>query len=127
MSAEQAGAPFIESIDDFFDKTGPLPPTFDDARRFPRFYYRSCAEIAVHPFCGRQATAAVHCFVLTRDLSRSGLSLLHNEQLFPSQRIDLILNGAPPRTAEVVWCRRMGDQRYAVGCRFSKADAGEKT
>ena len=99
MSARPPSTPFVESIDDFFDKSGPLPPVLDDARRFPRFYYRSCAEVIIHPFCGRPGTAAVRCFVLTRDLSRNGLSLLHNQQLFPAQRLELLLNGAPPRLA----------------------------
>ena len=111
----------IESVDDFFAKQGPLPSKYDDSRRFPRFYFRTCAEALIYPAAGRQTPASAHCYVLTRDLSRSGLSLLHNAQLFPGQRIDIILNGEPPRLIEVVWCRRIADGRYSAGCRFCKA------
>jgi PilZ domain len=111
----------IESVDDFFGKQGPLPSKYDDSRRFPRFYFRTCAEALIYPAAGKQAPPSAHCFVLTCDLSRSGISLLHNAQLFPGQRIDIILNGEPPRLIEVVWCRRVADGRYSVGCRFCKA------
>ena len=47
-----------------------------------------------------------------------GLRLLHNEQLFPGQRLDMVLNGQPPRPTEVVWCRRLAPGRYAVTARF---------
>jgi hypothetical protein len=43
----------VEPIDEFFEKSGPLPITLDDVRRFPRFYFRSCAEVTIHPL--RQA------------------------------------------------------------------------
>jgi PilZ domain len=110
----------VESVDDFFAKGGPLPTSFNDVRRFPRFYFRTCAEAIIHPYCNGQSSAPVQCFVLTCDLSRSGLSLLHSKQLFPGQRVDIILNGEPPRHLEVVWCRRLAVHRYAIGCRFRK-------
>jgi len=110
----------IETDADFFAKVGPLPKAWDDLRRHPRFYFRSCAEATVYPLAAAESTPPTHCFVLTRDLSRSGLSLMHNAQLFPGQRMDIVLNGQAPRPVEVVWCRRMAPGRYAVGCRFSK-------
>jgi hypothetical protein len=119
---QDASASLVESVDDFFGKGGPLPTSFNDVRRFPRFYFRTCAEAIIYPFCDRQSPAPVQCFVLTCDLSRSGLSLLHSKQLFPGQRVDIILNGEPPRLVEVVWCRRLANHRYAVGCRFRKAN-----
>jgi len=113
----------IESIDDFFDKSGPLPVSLDDVRRFPRFYFRSCADVTIHPL--RPSQQPTQCVVLTRDLSRSGLSLLHNAQLFPGQRVDIVLDGRPPKNVEVIWCRRLDDKIYLIGCRFTKTDAPE--
>jgi hypothetical protein len=103
---------------EFFDKSGMLPVTPDDGRRFPRFYFRTCAEAIIHPLFNAREPS--RCFVLTRDLSRGGVSLLHASQLFPGQRLDLVLNGEPPRPVEVVRCRRLKDGSYVVGCRFTK-------
>jgi hypothetical protein len=107
----------IEAADDFFAKAGPLPPAFDDVRRHPRFYFRSCAEATIYPF-GPQREER-HCFLLTRDLSRGGVGLIHREQLFPGQRMEITLNGHPPRQAEVMWCRRLAADSYVCGCRFA--------
>jgi hypothetical protein len=119
----QTAPPLVESVDDFFTKEGPVPTCFDDVRRFPRFYFRSCAEAVIYPLSIKQEATPAQCFVLTCDISRSGLSLLHSVQLFPGQKVDIILNGDPPRPLEVVWCRRLADHRYAVGCRFRRTDA----
>jgi len=120
--SKPAPAPIVESVDDFFAKEGPVPTSYDDVRRFPRFYFRSCAEAIIHPFGKPSAKVPDPCFVLTCDLSRSGLSLLHTAQLFPGQKVDIILNAEAPRPLEVVWCRRLSDNRYAVGCRFRKTE-----
>ena len=109
---------FVESDDEFFELTGPLPTAWDDHRRFPRFYYRSCAEAIIHPLRSSKNATRCQCFLLTRDLSRGGLSIIHTEQLFPGQKLEVILNAESPRLVEVVWCRRWSHNRYAVGCRF---------
>jgi hypothetical protein len=122
MTPVSGAGPSIESMDDFFDRTGPLPTNFDDVRRFARFYFRSCAEAVIHPLVKRSGFEPAQRFVLTCDLSRTGLRLLHNEQLFPGQRVDVMLNGQPARAMEVVWCKRIAPKRYAVGCRFTAGD-----
>src|SRR5437667_328020 len=116
---------FVESDHEFFELTGPLPTAWDEHRRFPRFYYRSCAEAIVHPLRSAKNAERCQCFLLTRDVSRGGLSIVHTEQLFPGQKLDVILNGAAPRSVEVVWCRRWSHNRYAVGCRFLGSTAEE--
>jgi len=114
----------VEPIDEFFEKSGPLPITLDDVRRFPRFYFRSCAEATIHRL--RPSQPLAQCVVLTRDLSRSGLSLLHNSQVFPGQRIDIVLDGRPPKALEVMWCRMLDEKLYLIGCRFfSSSDSTE--
>jgi hypothetical protein len=121
----QAAAPppdsFVESDHEFFELTGPMPTAWDDHRRFPRFYFRSCAEANIYPLRREKAATTQPCFVLTRDLSRGGMSLIHSEQLFPGQRLEVILNCETPRLMEVVWCRRWTHGRYCVGCRFISA------
>jgi hypothetical protein len=109
---------FLESDHEFFELTGPLPTAWDEHRRFPRFYFRSCAELLIYPLRGERDPEEPPRFVLTRDLSRGGMSLVHTEQLFPTQRLEIILNGAAPRSLEVMWCRRWTHGRYVIGCRF---------
>ena len=121
MSELTANPELTESADDFWDRSGPLPTGPSDVRRFPRFYFRSCAEALVHSLGAKNETPAHH-FVVTSDLSRGGLSLLHKDQLFPGQRLDIILNGEPPRRMEVMWCKRIGMARYAIGCKFVKTE-----
>ena len=114
----------VESDADFFAKAGPLPTAWDEARRHPRFYYRAQVQATIHPFRGAQ-NPAVQCSVLTRDLSRGGLNVLHTEQLFPGQRIELLLLDGVRRMVEVCWCRRLGNRSYSVGCRFLPMDAAK--
>ena len=119
-AADQAA---VESDADFFAKAGPLPTAWDEARRFPRFYYRARVQAVIHPFRGAPQPP-VQCSLLARDLSRGGMNLLYTEQLYPGQRIDLTLIDGVQRTVEVCWCRRVAHRCYSVGCRFAKLDNG---
>jgi len=111
-------SPKVETADEFFAKSGPLPPAFDDDRRYPRFYFRTCAEATIYPLGSKKDASPESFFVVTCDLSRAGVSILHTAQLFPGQRLGLVLNGQPPRPLKVIWCRKCDDGRYLVGCRF---------
>jgi hypothetical protein len=116
----QATVQKTEWIDDFFAKAGQKPVALNDHRRHPRFYFRSCAEVTIHPI--KKEGQAAHTFVLTQDLSRSGFSMIHASQLFPGQRLEVSLNGKPPVPAVVAWCHRMPDKHYNVGCEFVAGD-----
>jgi PilZ domain-containing protein len=116
--SQSAANSIVESDQEFFELTGPMPKAWKENRRFPRFYFRSCAEAIIYPLRGKDNPPPAQCFVLTRDLSRGGMGLVHSHQLFPGQRVDVLLNGQPPRQVEVVWCRRWTHQRYVAGCRF---------
>jgi hypothetical protein len=113
----------IESDREFFALSGPMPTVANEKRRFPRFYFRSCAEALIYPLRGGDNPQPAHCYLLTRDISRSGIGLVHTQQLFPGQRVDVILNGQSPKQAKVVWCRRFHDNRYVVGCKFCNGPA----
>jgi hypothetical protein len=106
-----------ESESEFFERTGPMPMIDENDRVYPRYYFRSCAEVTIYPLDESQPVP-VPCFVLTRDLSRDRVSLIHYEQLVPGQRLDVVLNGEAPRPVEVVTCEPWIDGRFAVGCRF---------
>ena len=114
--------PDCESADEFFSKVGPLPTGQDDIRRFPRYYFRSCAKAKILPPPGSPQSAPAFRFILTRDLSRSGMGILLTEQLFPGQRMEITLSGQTSRWIEVMWCRRIDDEGFVCGCKFIRPD-----
>jgi len=99
-------------------------PPSADGRLFQRHIFRACISAIVHAPPGQTATivtgAGTPCQMLTRDISRSGLNLLHKQQLYPGQKIDVVLTDGQPRRLEVIWCRRLGVGCYSAGCRFMK-------
>jgi hypothetical protein len=109
-----------ESANDFFSNSGAMPRVFDDQRRFPRFFFRSCADATIYPL--QPGLEPTKCVMVTRDVSRGGMGLVHNAQLFPGQRLDLVLNGTISKSLEVVWCRRVADNSYSVGCKFKESE-----
>jgi hypothetical protein len=88
-----------------------------DSRVFPRFAFRGRAKAVVFPLEGHLGGEPQESEVLTTDVSRGGLSLLHRKQLYPGQQILLVLDGAN-RLVEVCWCCRVWAGLYSAGCRF---------
>jgi hypothetical protein len=88
-----------------------------EGRRFPRFHYQSRIRATVYPF-NDGASAPLECTMLTRDLSRGGINLLHTDPLLLGQKIALTLSESGPRFVEVMWCRRVAHRCYSLGCRF---------
>ena len=86
-----------------------------DAREFPRFPSRGRAQALV--FSPQGGEEPQESEVITTDVSRTGLSLLHRKQLYPGQQILLVLSGAN-RLVEVCWCCRVWSGLYSAGCRF---------
>jgi hypothetical protein len=107
---------YVES-DTEFHRQARQPPRWDDGRRYPRFPFRARVEATILPLEGNEGQGPEQCAMLTRDLSRGGINLLHSDQLFPGQRIEIFLNGMQ-RCVEVRWCRRLANRCYSAGCRF---------
>src|SRR5687767_12786671 len=103
----------VQVGDEFFQKTGVMPSVPNDARRHPRFYFRSCADATFHPLAPGQEP--MKCVVVTSDLSRSGMSILHDSQVFPGQKIDLVLGNGSEKCVEVARCRRQKDGTFLIG------------
>jgi hypothetical protein len=57
------------------------------------------------------------------DKSRGGLGLLHCQQLYPRERIRIVAQEGVMQQAEVVWCQRVSDNCYHVGCSYTLSDA----
>ena len=111
-----------ESEHEFAPHGDPLSVGHDDGRRFPRFHFRATIHALVHAPANNPTLEPLHCQMLTRDISRGGMNVLHKAQLFPGQFIDVILHDGQQRRLEVMWCRRLGAGCYTAGCRFVRAD-----
>jgi hypothetical protein len=92
-------------------------PAEGDAREFPRFPFRGRAKAVVFPPEGHLGGEPQESDVLTTDVSRGGLSLLHRKQLYPGQQLLLVLEGTN-RLVEVCWCCRVWAGLYSAGCQF---------
>jgi len=99
---------------------GPADCDFRDVREFPRFPFRGRARAIVLPL--KSSNEPLECEVITTDVSRGGLSILHRKQLRPGQQIILVLNNAQ-RLVEVCWCCRVWSGLYSAGCRFLSVPA----
>ena len=62
-------------------------------RKFRRHDFRMLAIATIHPPNGREHEPVQMCYVLTRNVSRGGICLLHPTPLFQSQRIDMMTIG----------------------------------
>jgi hypothetical protein len=89
-------------------------------RKFRRHDFRRLAIATIHPPNGREHEPVQMCYVLTRNVSRGGICLLHPTPLFQSQRIDLELSDGRKFTLAIRWVTRMEHGRYVIGCRFAE-------
>jgi hypothetical protein len=95
---------------DFFERQGPMPTIVDDARQFPRFYYRAFAALASTgslPALERTSTVSR---VYLKDISRTSVCFIHSEQFFPCERPMIILTDGSRRDVSVVRCRRLQER-----------------
>jgi len=95
-------------------------PAPGEDRSFPRYSFRGRARAIVFPM--RQEAEPLDCEVMTTDVSRGGLSLLHRKQLYPGQQILLVLNDTTS-LVEVRWCCRAWAGLFAAGCSFASVPA----
>lgn len=66
-----------------------------------------------------ETTLTISAF--SREISRSGLGLLHAAQIFSREfyEVDIrIVDLQVRRNAQVIWCRPVGNGWYLSGCRF---------
>jgi hypothetical protein len=95
-----------------------MPTLADENRRFPRFYVRGLGALeSCQSLPGKPRTGAWHG-VYTKDISREGVGFLHSEQLYPRERMRIVLTDGVPRLMEVIHCRRIQRRCYEIGSRF---------
>jgi hypothetical protein len=93
------------------------PDSPAEVRQFPRSSFQGTAEATIFPQRAGSGRDPVHCTVLTRDLSRSGISVAHSEQLFPKQIVVLETVGKL-LVGQVRWCRFAEENFYVAGCQL---------
>ena len=91
-------------------------PPADNHREFHRYAFRGRANAVVFPK-DRDKGVAEEWEVVTTDLSRGGVSIMHRKPLAPGQQLMLVLNNAK-RFVEVCWTCQVWQGLYAAGCRF---------
>jgi len=106
------------SWEDFFERTGRLATLPGDKRRYPRHYLRVAAALQHRQTFPALPRAAAWHKVYTKDISRCGLAFLHSQQLFPRERMRIILPDGQSRIVEVLRCRRIQRRCYEVGARM---------
>jgi hypothetical protein len=99
-----------------------FPVVGAEGRRFARYQFRALATATIYPPAGRVEERPQVCYVLTRDLSRGGISILHPTRLAHHQRIDLELSDGRKLTLGVQWIKRLGRHSYCIGCQFVAID-----
>jgi len=95
----------------------PLSPHYEEKRQFPRIPFRGKAKAVVFPVADNPSKTIEDSEVVTSDLSRGGVSILHRTQLVRGQQLMLMLNDSM-QLVEVCWCCRVWDGFFAAGCRF---------
>lgn len=95
-------------------------------RRSSRIPFRGRAAAVVFPPPSSPKAEPVESEVLTTDISRTGLSLLHRRALSPGQQVLLQLSRGNC-TVEVCWCCQVWSGLYVAGCRFVDATCLDST
>jgi hypothetical protein len=92
----------------------------ESAREHSRVPFRGRCTAVIFPPDNKLGVEPTESEVLTTDISRGGLSVLHRHELFPNQQLLLMLTQSS-RMVEVCWCCEVWPGLYAAGCRFMDA------
>jgi hypothetical protein len=93
-------------------------PAGREARKFRRYFFRAHATATIYPEAGREGERPQVCFVLTRDLSRSGISILHPVPLSEGRRIDLEFPTGQKLSVAIKRVKPLELGCYLFGCRI---------
>ncbi len=105
---------------EFFAVTGVAPSTPEEKRRHVRSHMRVVAALQYRRSLPSLVRQPEWFKIVMRDISRSGISFLHSEQVFPTEQLMLVMPDCKPRCIEVVRCRRINQSCYEVGASYIK-------
>ncbi len=123
LEACQCSVELPAELDDFFEHSGPTGGSLAEQRRFPRVNLRTPAALRYRQTLHALPRAESWHKVFVKDISRCGVAFLHGEQLYPNERMALLMPDGTRLPVEVVRCRRLGARCYEIGVRFVAEDA----
>lgn len=109
-------------MSNFFNETGYVTMVINEQRANARLRVRCQSVIEstyTPPFLNRTEKRAQ---VLVKDLSRSGIAILHHQQMYPAERFSMELHHRKLH-ATVVRCRKRGDSCFEIGARIDSVEA----
>ena len=107
-----------DSWQDFFAESGVLTSMPGERRRFPRFCLRTVAAMRCKKHLSTPPRPDQWVKVFAKDVSRAGFSFVHSEQLFPGERLELVVDTSHHYMGEVRRCRKVGPKCYVIGAQF---------
>ena len=119
---------------DFFESSGMLPAGPRDQRRYPRANLRVRAALQYRQTALTLPRSPGWHQVYLKDISRGGVGFVHSEQLYPLERMHMVLPGEKTAKVlrhriecivEVMRCMRVQERCYVVGARFVPDVGGE--
>ncbi len=119
-----------ESWSDFFEVSGLSTSSAVDKRRAARWKNRVVAGLLYRTTFPVLPRSEEWNPVYIKDLSHTGAAFVHREQLFPLERMSLLLiddrstrllQSNCLQTTEIVWCKRVQAKCYEVGAHFIDA------
>jgi hypothetical protein len=90
-------------------------PASEGTREHMRYPFRGRAKAVFLP--QTKDGLAEEWEVVTTDISRGGISILHRKQLAQGQQVMLVLSDEQ-RFVEVCWCCQVWPGLFAAGCQF---------
>jgi hypothetical protein len=111
-----------EELKAFYIEKGYASSTAQESRCNARLRVRSQAtlEFVETPSALRGSISrkpgTLSC-VLIKDISRSGIGILHHEQIFPAEHLSIVFQGRLIH-ALAVRCRRLGERCYDTGAQI---------
>jgi hypothetical protein len=106
------------SWQDELAQAGRAPTRYDERRRHLRYHFRVCGALEYRQTFPALPRPNGWHQVFTKGLSRGGLSFLHSEQLFPRERMRILLPGQEISCVEIAWCARVQERCFQIGARF---------
>ena len=107
-----------DSWQDFFSEKGPLPTVSHERRQFARFRLRTVAAMRNLNDLPNLIRSKEWHKVFAKDVSRTGFSFLHSDQLFPGESIELVIDDSHRYLGRVRRCRKVSEKCYVVGMQF---------
>ncbi len=109
-----------------FERRGPAGSISDDTRGNTRMHCASLLhKAALRPqhLLPTLAREKHWVAVYPLDVGKKGCRFLYHEALYPCEQCELVFTNGMHQTIEVMWCRRIDENCFAVGSRFVTAAA----